>query len=401
MATGQPFVRSLRPSDLRQVFDLLRTCFVGTPPDHFVKQHLYDSTFRPWQGRVMELGGRVIAYVRIFDRRMRVRGVALRAAGIGSVATHPAFRRRSMASTLLADAAAVMERRGYAISFLYTGITPFYERFGWRVVAQPYVRVPADEAAAIGAAGAAPAIRPFEPDDLPAVRRLYDAATRGATGAVVRTGRYWSDHFWWANDDPRCFLVAERRGRIVGYLRGQVEAPRQRLVVLECETSPSEREAASALLAGAARRSLDLGYSMIYCQAPADSAIASALARCRSVESKPTGSAPDMQLLVRADLALRALLPLFRRTAQRVPGPAATLAVGDAGVRLSDDDAEIVPPGTNVVRIDRYDAVLALLGQRSVVECLEPGAQAPASAVERLEAALPPCAYHFWYPDRI
>lgn len=400
MTTGQPVLRSLRPADLPHVFDLLRTCFVGTPADHFVKQHLYDGTFRPWQGRVAEVDGRVVAYVRIFDRRMRVRGVPLRAGGVGSVATHPDFRRRSLASTLLEDAIRVMRRRGYAISFLYTGVMPLYERLGWRVVAQPYLRAPLAEAARAATSGAY-VVRSFDAGDLPAVRRVFSRATRDATGSIVRTERYWRDHFWWANDDPRFFLVVERRGRVVAYLRGQVEAPRQRLVVLECETLPSERAAAPALFAEAARRALTLGLTMVYCQAPADSAIAEAFRACSRAESRPTGRAPDMQLLVRPDQVLRRLLPLLRRAARETPGPDVTLAIGDAGVRLTRHDAEMVTADACSVRLDRYDAVLALLGQRSVVECLEPREPAPAAAIERLEAALPPCAYHFWYPDRI
>ncbi|HXF50218.1 MAG TPA: GNAT family N-acetyltransferase [Dehalococcoidia bacterium] len=401
MTTGQSVLRSLRPPDLPQVFDLLRTCFVGTPADHFVKQHLYDSTFRPWQGRVAEMDGRIVAYVRIFDRRMRVRGVPLRAAGIGSVATHPDFRHRALASALLTDAIGVMERRGYAISFLYTGVMPLYERLGWRVVAQPYLRAPVAELAGVGA-DRPYAVRGFGVADLPAIRRVLSRATRRATGAVVRSERYWRDHFWWANDDPRFFLVAERQGRIVAYLRGQVEAQRQRLVVLECETLPSARGAAQALVADAARRASALGLTMVYCQAPADSAIADAFRACPGAESRPTGRAPDMQLLVSPDRVLRGLLPLFRRAARVTPGPHVALAIGDVGVRLSAEDAEfLVAPGANAVRLDRYDAVLALLGQRSVVECLEPRTPTPAAAIDRLEAALPPCAYHFWYPDRI
>lgn len=400
MTTGQPVLRSLRPADLPHVFDLLRMCFVGTPADHFVKQHLYDCTFRPWQGRVAEVDGQVVAYVRIFDRRMRVRGVPLRAGGVGSVATHPDFRRRSLASTLLHDAIRVMQRRGYAISFLYTGVMPLYERLGWRVVAQPYLRAPLAEAARLAASGPY-VVRSFDARDLPAVRRVFSRATRHATGSIVRTERYWRDHFWWANDDPRFFLVAERRGRVVAYVRGQVEAPRQRLVVLECETLPSGRAAAPALLAEAAQRALTLGLTMVYCQAPVDSAIADAFRACPGAESRPTGRAPDMQLLVRPDQVLHRLLPLLRRAARETPGPDVTLAIGDTAVHLTRDDAEIVTAGTPAVRLDRYDAVLALLGQRSVVECLEPREPAPAAALDRLEAVLPPCAYHFWYADRI
>jgi predicted N-acetyltransferase YhbS len=401
MTTGQPVIRSLRPADLPQVFDLLRTCFIGTPPDHFVKQHLYDSTFRPWQGRVAEMDCRVVAYVRIFDRRMRVRGVPLRAAGIGSVATHPDVRRRSLASTLLADAIRVMQRRGYPISFLYTGITAFYERLGWRVVAQPYLRVPADEAAALAPAGPPYRLRVFEPADLPLVRRVFALATRNTTGAIVRSEEYWRDHLWWANDDARFFLVAERQGTVAGYVRGQVEAERQRLIVLECETLPSDRPAARALLAGAARRALSLGLTMVYCQAPLDSAMTDAFRACPGAESRPAGRAPDMQLLVRPDRALRALLPWLRRAARQAPGPDATLAIGDAAVRLAAGEALLTTPGPDAVQLDRHDAILALLGQRSVVECLAPRVLARAEVVDRLDAALPRCAYHFWYPDRI
>ncbi len=139
-------------------YELLSLCFPDARPDLFRRQTEHDSTFRRRHARVVEVDGAVVGYLRIFDRRVWVRGARLRAAGIGSVATHPDYRRRGLATALVRDTLALLRHDGHHLSFLGAEIAaPFYERLGWRIVRQPSHSAPAAEAAA--PAGAARAHR--------------------------------------------------------------------------------------------------------------------------------------------------------------------------------------------------------------------------------------------------
>jgi predicted acetyltransferase len=139
-----PLIRAARPADMPAVYGLLSICFPDTRPDVFRRETERDSTFRWRHGRVVEVDGAVVGYLRIFDRRMWLRGARLRAAGIGSVGTHPDYRRRGLATALLRDTLALLRREGYHLSFLGSEVAAaFYERLGWRIVRQPSHGAPA------------------------------------------------------------------------------------------------------------------------------------------------------------------------------------------------------------------------------------------------------------------
>lgn len=238
------------------VYDLLDICF-ATPREYFIDQTEHDATYRFGQTRFIEIDGRVVSHVRVFDRRMLVRGVALPVGGVGSVATHPDYQGHGLATALLLDSIERMERAGYALSFLWTGLAPFYERLGWRVVLQAIYTVQAEEAARLPTA-ATVSVRPFANADLSAVARIYRHATEGSTGAIVRTLRYWRDHMTWVDDDPEGFLVAERRGQVVAYVRSTVEVGNH-LRLLEGEALPGAESALNILLAELGRLAVRRG----------------------------------------------------------------------------------------------------------------------------------------------
>jgi predicted N-acetyltransferase YhbS len=243
-------IRPARRKDLPAVYDLLGISFT-TPREYFVNQAEHDATYRFRQTRIVEIDGRIVSHVRIFHRQMLVRGVALPVGGVGSVATHPDYRRHGFATALLQDAIERMEGAGYALSFLWTGLAPFYERLGWRVVPQPIYTAKPEEAARLSTASTV-SVRPLTSADLPAVARIYRRAAEGSTGAIVRTLRYWRDHMTWVDDDPEGFLVAERRGQVVAYVRSKAEVGNH-LRLLEGEALPGAESALKTLVAGLGR----------------------------------------------------------------------------------------------------------------------------------------------------
>lgn len=240
-------IRSARRKDLPAVYDLLGISFT-IPRKYFVNQTEHDATYRFGQTRIVEIDGRIVSHVRLFHRQMLLRGVALPVGGVGSVATHPDYRRHGFATALLQDAIERMERAGYALSFLWTGLALFYERLGWRVVLQPIYTVKPEAAAACLSTAASVSVRPLTSADLSAVARIYRRATEGSTGAIVRTPRYWRDHMTWVHDDPEGFLVAETRGQVVAYVRSKVEVGNH-LRLLEGEALPGAESALKILVA--------------------------------------------------------------------------------------------------------------------------------------------------------
>ena len=250
-------IRSARREDFPAIYDLLRVCFRHEPIETFIRQTEDDSTHRLQHTRVAEVDGRIVSHVRIFERRMRVRSVTLPVGGIGSVATYPEYEGHGLATALLRDAIERMERAGYALSFLFTGLIAFYERLGWRAVPQRIYTAQPGEAAGLSAA-ADVGVRLFTGADLPAVARIYRRATESATGAIVRSQRYWRDHMTWVQHDPEGFLLAEARGRVVAYVRSYVEVDNH-LHLLEGEALPGAEGALAALLVGVGRMAVGRG----------------------------------------------------------------------------------------------------------------------------------------------
>jgi predicted N-acetyltransferase YhbS len=272
-------IRPARRSDLPAVYELLGICFAN-PREYFVNQTEHDATYRLGQTRIIEIDGRVVSHVRVFHRQMLVRGMALPVGGVGSVATHPNYQERGLATALLRDAIEWMERAGYALSFLWTGLAPFYERLGWRVMLQAIYTAQAEEAARLSTT-ASVSVRPFADADLPAVARVYRQATEGSTGAIVRTLRYWHDHMTWVDDDPEGFLLAETRGQVVAYVRSTVEIGNH-LRLLEGEALPGAESALKILLAELGRLAVRRRLTFVLGVIPAGHPVA------QSLESLPS-----------------------------------------------------------------------------------------------------------------
>ena len=263
-------IRAARRADLPDVYRLLKLAFPHQPRSLFERQTERDSTFRLRHLRVAEVDGRIRAVVRIFVRKMLVDGVPVRAGGIGSVAAHPDARGLGLPTALLRDAFDVMEREGMALSFLFTGIQAFYERLGYTSVHQTQYDADAAEAALLTHTGAY-RVRPMRANDLPALLRIYTDATRGSTGAIVRTVQTWRDATSWLHD--RC-TIADQAGAPVAYVRAR-ERP-YGYVILEAEHAFGHADALTPLLAHAGRRAQPAGLTLT-AMAPPGHALAATL----------------------------------------------------------------------------------------------------------------------------
>jgi predicted N-acetyltransferase YhbS len=403
-----PRIRAARPADMPAVYELLSACFPDARPDLFRRQTEHDSTFRWRHGRVVEVDGAVVGYLRVFDRRMWLRGARLRAAGIGSVATHPDYRRRGLATALLRDTLALLRREGYHLSFLGTEIAaPFYERLGWRIVRQPSHGAPAAEAAALPDPQAGLTIRPFVPPDLATVARIHARATRGRTGAVARGLRYWADHLSWIDNDAGGFLVgvSGRRG-IAAFVRSRSEGWASTLMLLDAHCRAGAEAYLTPLLGAMGRYAVGQGLKGIQASLPEGHPLADAFARLPSAGVTTEVRFPLMMRVVDLPDLVRRLAPLLDERVPAMKAPV-SLAFEEDGertyLRIARDGVRMAQhPAGEVASVSPGEAVTLLLGQKTVREVLAAGADPPSEeTLSALDQLLPREPLHFCSADRI
>jgi predicted N-acetyltransferase YhbS len=163
-------------------------------------------------------GDQPVACVQTFSRPIRVRRHELRLGGIGSVATHPDWRSRALASRLLDSALARLRAQGRPLALLFTTRFGFYERLGFRQASQRMFRL-REPARTSGAEPGGIWVRAFAADDLPRVRELYAGYCDGLSGCTVRDAGYWDAQLRFATGPSASFRIGGSGERTLAYLR--------------------------------------------------------------------------------------------------------------------------------------------------------------------------------------
>ena len=164
---------------------------------------------------------RIVSCVQIFPRPVRIRGVQVPMAGIGTVFTAPAWRRRGLGEALLRRASDAMAREGALLSALFAAParSHWYEKLGWqrRLVGNALLR------GAPGTAEMEPATEGFDPArDGADVRALHERYSGRLDGSVVRDDALWEASLANAGNPDERFRVVRREGRVTAYLRTAV-----------------------------------------------------------------------------------------------------------------------------------------------------------------------------------
>src|SRR3954471_13256506 len=143
---------------------------------------------------LLQLDGRQVSRVVIVPMLMRIGAAVVRMDGIGGVGTEEEFRNRGFSRRVMETAVQQMRRGDAALSTLF-GIEDFYQKFGYETTGPEYtVVLPlVDSTALTRSLPCGWQFRPLAVDDMTAVKWLYHANTRRATGALARHD---------AGDDP-------------------------------------------------------------------------------------------------------------------------------------------------------------------------------------------------------
>ena len=142
-----------------------------------------------------------------------------------------------------------MRRERMEVSFLFTGIPGFYERFGYRIVRQPEITVGRQALRELTSPDIE--IRLFRPaTDLRSALAIHRQATADATGAILRTSRTWCDALHWLEGHD-CRVAMDADGRIAAYIRSRCRPFGHQILEAECHAA--DAPALRALLCDLAR----------------------------------------------------------------------------------------------------------------------------------------------------
>ena len=223
-------IRGLKRSELEEHAELVFRSYsherelepgsMLTHPDWWLRAVARDPCYEPERTRVLVMHGRLVSSLTCYSRPSYVAGRVARACCLGSVCTHPQYRRRGLLRPVLAEAAQWMMDRGVLWSVLY-GLEDVYGSSGWRnmtgwtLVADIHLPVSARSDVSV---------RPVDPEaDIGALTAIHTALNTGLTGPAQRTESTWRQRVLappapWG--EPRPWFMVEARNSAIGYFAG-------------------------------------------------------------------------------------------------------------------------------------------------------------------------------------
>ncbi len=268
--------RPARRSERDEVLDLLALWYHDR--EFFARYNQNDSTFRDELCLVALDGGRIVATVQIFDRKINLDSKAVPMGGIGSVFTREDYRHKRVASGLMNLAITTMEREGFEVSLLFAERITFYNQFGWKEQTRHFsllsnptgLRTPQLEIAA------------FDIErDLRDVMRLHREYSGGFDITALRDEADWRANLKFAGNTPadpvggceEYFVLARQAADVVAYAR----ATRFHGVPMVMEYGYSHLDAAMALFRHLAGHFASAGNAILVTHTAHDPALERAL----------------------------------------------------------------------------------------------------------------------------
>jgi len=368
----------------------------------------------PWRSpdntRIALCGDRIVANVQVHRRPIHYGRARLVMGGIGHVATHPDHRKQGLSTRLLRDAIGVMERGGYHLSLLYTGINAFYAKLGWRDFPVTYYSIRLPLGRKLGP-GTYEIRHAAIPEGLHAAMPIYHRCADYWVGMLDRTFEYWRANPSWTRDefiteDPGASAYAICDGRPVAYLRGRIaNTPPSRCGVDELCWLPGHEDATLDLLdsfiaaaQASPKESVELPIG------EAHPALA-ALGRVAELQEHVSTSA-QFRVIDPVGLLAAAAPELEKRLLRAGRGRLAPLTVdceiGAAEVAADGGVTAGPASGEADVSLPEEDFILLVLGQATAEELSARGALAwrGTDRTEDLAALFPKRPYHYVRYDK-
>lgn len=255
-------------------YDALVALACSAWPNHPTAHYGNDPWFCWDQFRLAEVDNRIVSMLKIYRREIIWGSATALMGGIGDVVTHPDYRGQGHATAVMQDAITYMERAGFELGVLFTGINDYYARRGWTTV--PLPRFLVQLGAVRQTVGGEFCLRCFDPkEDIEPVAALYSSFNRDLSGTVIRSLDYWRKHLLWSSDDKAAFTVALKDNCIVAYARC-VHANGS-FNICECIYNQEGTEVVTALAADIITRARSLGLSQVETSVPRGNALVTAL----------------------------------------------------------------------------------------------------------------------------
>jgi GNAT superfamily N-acetyltransferase len=223
-------IRGLRPDELQAHNELVFISYshgrgldpdsaldrMLSQPDWWIKGVRRSSTYQPEQTRVMVIDGRLVCSVTCHPRPSYIAGRIVSAVCVGSVCTHPSYRRQGLLRQVLKEAADWMKSQGVLWSFLY-GNEAVYGGSGWKHLTSWSLSVDMPLREGFGTRITA---RPASAEaDAATLMSIYEQFNGTLTGPTARDESYWRSRVLRPGEDHG-YALLEREGTPVGYSVG-------------------------------------------------------------------------------------------------------------------------------------------------------------------------------------
>ncbi|MBD3265761.1 GNAT family N-acetyltransferase [bacterium] len=203
---------SVETPNFHRALEVLDEAFPDVNRGFFYAFPQHDPFYKPEFSLALKKGNRLVSFLQIFDRQIRLEDKAIRIGGIGSVGTRTKEQGNGHATHLLTHAIDLMEQEGMEGSILFTKIPSFYERLGWNTIPQFEQEI---------SVASLKTIRPsfqhyrrVEEKDCEKILSIYSRHAQQVSGLVQRTPEYWDGRVHWMNHIP---IVVLNNQEVVGY----------------------------------------------------------------------------------------------------------------------------------------------------------------------------------------
>lgn len=207
-------IRTLRPSELEQAWELDRVSF------HVPEERR--ARFVEWQDPDRLVGafeqGRLLALCGVHDFGQFFGGRAVPMGGLGSVSVAADRRGAGLAGAVVRPCLEAMRERGEVISSLLPAMTRLYRGLGWEVSGSLVWRSIEPRLLQGLARPASGRLRPAAADDFEALRACYRRLASGVNGLLDRSERWWELLRRFVLPQREVFLAEDAAGEVAGYL---------------------------------------------------------------------------------------------------------------------------------------------------------------------------------------